>query len=285
MQLTSRALRAALALVLAGGFGAGTLAEPASAEDSTLAPVGATYRFTSARLYLGQPVVMNESDVIGESHEPMPLRRYVNWGDRSQIHEFAWFSGPQSHTYVTPGRYRVSVHLKILADPAEGDGTFPDGNTVAVWAVPGTFKLDRTSAPINNDHPKATVRVAISAVPGDVRNVRIYWGDGKSTTARRGTRTLSHAYGRGTFEVTAAVVNGNGPSLDKRVGTVKVSSGVVVPTPRPPVEPPAPEAGGDELPITGPGAGALGGAGAALVLLGLASLLVARRRSSPARTR
>jgi hypothetical protein len=280
MQPIHRGLRAILAVALAAGFGAGALAQPAAAADP---PLAGTYRLADATLYQGQTASLDETSVVGDDAPPVFIFRHLNWGDGTPVHMFGSAEGtPQRHVYAQPGTYEVSVHLTNL--DLEAEGTFPDGNTVTVAGPPGRFALDRTSATITRPKTKATARIAISEIPADVQNVRINWGDGKSTTAPRGTSSVSHAYGTGTFKITAAVANDNGRATAKAVGTFKVTQRAAAPAP--PAATPPPDSddddgnGGGELAITGPGVGPTAGAGAALVLLGFAAFLLTRRRIS-----
>ncbi|WP_306206449.1 PKD domain-containing protein [Actinoplanes sp. RD1] len=244
----------------------------------------------------GQPAILQEYSV---SPANATVTRRIDWGDGSPIEETTK-GGHFQHTYAKAGTYRATVQLVSGTETAAG--TFPNGNTITIIdSVPpevlsGKYSLAPTSVGVHEP-----VTLTEDEIHGD-QGAPVYlfrtvdWGDGTTEEFGLYADPKPHKYAEpGTYRVSVElrnlqwVVAGTFPA-----GNTVTVSGSLTETPgqtpgtgepgtgEPGAGEPGDEGGsggGDEsLPITGPGTAVVAGAGLGLLLAGVGTLVVLRRR-------
>jgi hypothetical protein len=296
----------ALAAALSTGFGSIAHADPASP---------ASYQLSPHSEQAGDPIQLNELAIDPQLFHPI---RRINWGDGSAI-QVETEAAVWSHTYAKAGTFHVSVEVR--SDSETGNGNFPDGNTVQVFADAPPELLSATYHLVP-DHVRVNTPVTLneSAVHGDETPPAylfrfVTWGDGTPEEEYSGHLSPKpHKYAKpGTYHVSVRLVNlqwhtagkfpeGNtvtvtGPSAGSGGSGSGSGSG-------------AGGAGGagaggaggagaggaggagsanggsatgdgGGLPVTGPGTAVMGAGGVALVLAGAITFTLLRRRRIP----
>jgi hypothetical protein len=259
-----------LAAALSTAFAGAAQADPA---------VSANYRLNLHQEQAGDWITMGEFDLTPPDAQ---VTRRIDWGDGSPIQTETKGDSDWKHTYAKAGTFHVSVDLQ--GDGQTTAGTFPDGNTIEVFAdaPPDLLSANYHLVP---DHVrvKEPVTLAESNLHGDdgppVYVFRyINWGDGTPEEEYSGAiRPNPHKYAKpGTYHVSVRLTNlqwhtaGKFPDGNTVTVTAAPTSG-------------SGNAGngsgtGSGLPVTGPGALTLGAAGLALLLAGAVTFALLRRR-------
>lgn len=217
------------AAVCAAGLGtvlsAGVAVSPAYAFET---PATATYVLDHGIIFTGQTVNLVRQSVTGNDDDGM-LSSTVDWGDGSASSLYGAES-VASHTYDTPGSFRIAVTVDDLDGP--GRGMIAGTDTVRVDRVAGTYRLSAAST-WRGWKGTQPVSLSLADVPADVTGIRVAWGDGTQGVIARGASRVTHEFAyAGDHTVSVRLVTSVGESSPLVVGGVRVRSDYAAPTVR-----------------------------------------------------
>jgi hypothetical protein len=197
--------------------GAGVLASPASADG--VAPTG-SYALNTTSIWAAQSVQLTETALTDDVDPAGSITRLVKWGDGNSEPVPAGTTKLR-HKYATVGTFAVSVELTDT-EKNTAPGTFAGAATVTVAATPGRSKVKTTIA-YTGTHGATAASITLAGIPSTASRVKIYWGDGKWSTAKRTAKTATWYYGSsGTKKISVALETANGESAPKAAGSIKV---------------------------------------------------------------
>ncbi|BCJ59923.1 PKD domain-containing protein [Micromonospora endophytica] len=176
--------------------------------------MGSRYRLDFTSLRAGQGVTLTALEVSDDVSAQRDIRQYVDWGDG----EFSYLNGDETsqwHRYYNPGSYTVTVRVTDRAGNSSS-GVFAKTATVTVVKMPGTFKIVKKKVWIGDP-----AVVTLAGIPSDVSKVRVWWGDGKSSTVGRTTKQVKHYYTSQTrWTVTVKLTNAAGEAYGRDIGDI-----------------------------------------------------------------
>ena len=288
MSIVQRGARVALVLGLAAGvpvaFAGSALAEstPAPSASGAQPPaadvaVTADYSTEYGEEVVGDAIIMHEGELTPADAQ---VTRRIDWGDGSAIEvETTAPAHGWSHVYRKAGVFHLAVKLQSGTD--SGVGTFPYGNTMTIyastpsWALSGKARLVPDHVGVNQTvtlDEYDTVGDGTSPAP---INRTVNWGDGTPSVDYDMFQTpMKHQYAKpGTYRVRVKYTvlqwhlvvpfpDGDTVVVHGKPGSGGGSSG----------------GSGGGLPVTGPGAAAIGGLGLGILLAGTVAVVTLRRR-------
>ncbi|GGQ82442.1 hypothetical protein [Couchioplanes azureus] len=206
-----------LASVAALGVAGVVLSTTASAaEEPNTAPEGA-HKLSTYRIWPGQTTVLTVLSVSDDRTPPAGITQTIDWGDGSAPQVVAGDVTEIPHSYRTAGTFTPRVILSDGVLTSQAGRQTP--GYVTVSAPVGGYRVKQTSAWAGT---AAGLRHHAS---DDTDTVRIWWGDGQSSTveASLSEATAAHVYTKaGTFAVTAAPANEFGVATPQSAGTITV---------------------------------------------------------------